>query len=468
MSNAHTVIDVVEHNGQTKAHVSYTKVYSAGYTPGFGTDTNPMKTPNIQPLESQQGFMWSPWGDRPGRDDLPKRITDRVYNVAIAGRTIYDLARMAYGNGLAYYSNKQLRETGKVERHYEPEIERFIQENFLGNEWLKPQLVDYRFFMNSFSEMIMNKRKDLITNIFHKEADCCRVSLQNTKTFTNDFLLYSADFSLGRGTVDPDRINAIYLLQRHLGMDWITNKLPGYKFAWHSRLRTPGSLTYTMPFWIGLFRDGGWMDVSKSVSEVVHSMMINQVRLKYQILIPEDYFTIRYRDSWQTMTDEQRQKAINDLVDDINTKLSGTDNAFVSISTVFQRDGINGDKGRIEIVAIDDKIKKDSWVPGSEKSDAQVVQGLGGHPSMVGLAPEGGKMGAGSGSDKREVFNTEITNNTFDQELILEQVQFLANFNSRANPKWDVTFFIDHTFHTTTNQQESGLVPSENQLNPTV
>lgn len=464
MSDTHTIIDVVEHNGQAKAHLNYTKIFSAGFAPTFGTETQPKPTISIQPAETQTGFMWAPWGDRLGNDDLPRRIRERVFDVAIAGRTIYDLVRMAYGNGIAYYSNRQRQETGAIDRHFEPKIENFIQDNFLGNEWLKPQLINYRFFMNTFSEMILNKRKDQITNIFHKEAEYCRLSLQNPKTFTTDFLLYSADFSLGRGNVDPDRINAIYLCPKFNGPAFI-EQLPGFKFAWHSRLKTPGSFPYALPFWLGLFRDGGWMDVSKAVSEVVHAMMHNQVRLKYQILIPEDYFTIRYRDSWQTMTDKGRQDKIDELVDDINAKLSGTKNAFVSISTIFQNDGVNGEKGKIEIVAIDDKIKKDSWVPSSEKSDAQVVQGLGGHPSMVGLAPEGGKMGAGSGSDKREVFNTEITNNTFDQEVILEQLQFVANFNRLTDPAWDVTFYIDHTFHTTTNEQETGLVTGENVQN---
>ena len=157
------------------------------------------------------------------------------------------------------------------------------------------------------------------------------------------------------------------------------------------------------------------------------------------------------------MTDEQRGKKIDEFVDEINNKLSGTDNAYVSLSSIFQSDPVQGEMGRVEIVAIDDKIKKDSWVPGSEKSDAQVVQGLGGHPSMVGLAPEGGKMGAGSGSDKREVYNTEITINTFDQEINLEPLQFIARFNALTDPAWDVTFYIDHTFHTTVNEQEDGL-----------
>ena len=110
---------------------------------------------------------------------------------------------------------------------------------------------------------------------------------------------------------------------------------------------------------------------------------------------------------------------------------------------------------------MDDKIKSNAWVPSSEKADAQIVQGLGLHPSQVGLATEGGKMGSGSGSDQRESYNTGITLNTIEQEIVLEPLNWIAAFNAQTDPKnWDITFFIDHTIHTTTNVQESGLVPS--------
>jgi hypothetical protein len=117
-----------------------------------------------------------------------------------------------------------------------------------------------------------------------------------------------------------------------------------------------------------------------------------------------------------------------------------------------------------EWLKIDDKTKNDHWVPSSEKADAQIVQGLGIHPSQFGLATEGGKMGSGSGSDQRESYNTAITINTPEQELLLEPLNWIAQYNAMTDPDWDVVFFIDHTQHTTTNDQESGLKPSPTTL----
>ncbi len=142
----------------------------------------------------------------------------------------------------------------------------------------------------------------------------------------------------------------------------------------------------------------------------------------------------------------------------------GTANAYASISSVFREETAGQPLGKVEIISLDDKVKKDAWVPSSQTADAQIVQGLGEHPSQIGLANEGGKMGVGSGSDQRESFNNSITLNTIDQEIVLEPLNLVARFNAQVNPEWDVTFFIDHTMHTTTNNQESGMQPSSNTL----
>lgn len=455
----HTVLDVVQYDGVTKAYLNNTVVTGKKAT-GTG------HTGTAFPEELERGFLWAPWGDRPGKDDLPTLIREKIYQVPVAGRTVYDLVRMAYGNGIAYYHNRERREKKRVIRAYEPEVERFLEKNRIGNEWLKAQMIDYRFIMNTFSEIIFSRDKSQVTNLFHKETEYCRLSLQNKTSLTVDYLLYAADFSLGLGNVHYDRISVIPLYQWQQGEKFL-QKLSGYKMAWHSRLKTPGSLYYASPLWMGLYRENGWMDASIAVPEVVTAMMRNQVRLKYQILIPETYFTIRYRDSWATMSDKERQQVVDELISEINGQLSGTSNAYVSIATVFNYEvGRGEEQGKIQIIAIDDKIKKDAWVPSAEKSDAQIVQSLGGHPSMIGLTPEGGKMGAGSGSDKREIYNTEITINTFDQDIILEPLNWISRYNAQKNPDWDVTFYISHTEHTTTNRQESGLVPDQHSIIP--
>lgn len=418
------------------------------------------------PEEETLNEKWGKWGKN---DKFPKQIREQLASVPMAGIALEKLIGFMYGNGIAYYKNSDLMpkegEEGKkpsVKRAYIKEVEMFLRKNRIQTMWYPGQLADYRVGLNCFSECILSKGGDEIVGIHHKYAEHCRVGIHDPKSKRSEKLYYSPDFSQG---IEPEKlryaeIDLLSTVDYYFDEEYFKKKIKK-KFAWHSYFPTPGMLYYATPFWVGLFKKKGWIDVSCKVPEVVNAMMDNQVVLKYQILIPETYFAIRYQE-WDTYTDIQREEKINELIDTINDTLQGGDNWFKSITTLFKQDPNTGaDLGKVEIIAIDDKVKDDKWVPSSEKSDAQIVQGLGLHPSQVGLSTGGGNMIAGSGSDQREAFNTAIGTNTVHQNIVLEPLNFIAQFNAIKNPNWDITFFIDHTAHTTTNDQESGMKPSE-------
>lgn len=433
--------------------------------PGERSPIDTMPKPALAMYEESltAGYNWAPWGED---DLLPTRIRAKIYEVPMAGQAVYKLVQMMWGNGIAYFRNRDIYdndETTRPKRARIPVIDRWLRLNRINTSYLPAQFADYRFYMNAFSELVLTNDRTQIASVYHKPAEFCRLSVQSKRSMLSEYLLYTPKFAEGWTPQEPE-IRKVPMLNMYDQSGFLQG-LRGNKFAWHSRFETPGIVYYARPFWLGLFRNDGWMDVSSQVPRIVNAMMRNQIVLKYHILIPDTYFQIRYPD-WQSFTHEQRESLIDDLIKKINQTLSGTDNAFASIATVFQQDHATQEPlGKIEILAVDDKIKSNAWVPSSEKADAQIVQGLGLHPSQVGLATEGGKMGAGSGSDQRESYNTGITLNTIEQEIVLETLNWIAAFNSQTDPEnWDITFFIDHTTHTTTNLQESGLQPSDTTL----
>jgi len=437
------VIDVVEENGQVKALTPTDYI-------NVGDPIKQMTKGKFPDDFTAAGYPWAPWGCS---DRFPTEIREKLQAVPMAMAAISRLIAMMYGNGICYYRNSDLKDGNTtVTRAYIPEVEMFLKRNRI-SRFLLAQMADYRFYMNAFSEMVLNRRKNKIVEIYHKPAEFCRLSLQNKRTLNIDYLKYSPDFVLGLQPHD-DRIKNIRLF-RWYDEERFLQTLRGYKFAYHSHFPTPGITYYARPFWIGLAKDGGWLEVASNVSRIVSAMQNNQICLKYQILIPETWFIIRHPE-WDAYTHEQRKTIIDTKIEQLNGFLGGVDNVYKSISSVFKEDpATHTSYGKIEIVPIDDKTKKDAWVPNSNIADAQIVQGLGLHPSQVGLAPEGGKMGAGSGSDQRESYNTGIQLNTMDQEIILEPLNYVSEFNG-----WGITFMFDHTYHTTTNNQEDGLQPS--------
>lgn len=459
--STNTAIDVYQGPGGYRAVLPEARIYGDGEVGVL--NNQPTETRTDYPAEERQGLRWAYWG---ADDAFPRAVRNKIELVPMAGQAIYRRVAMLYGNGLAYFRNSDYysAEGNRIPRAKLRKIDDWLRRNRIKTQWLIPQAADYSYYMNAFSEMIFSQDGRQVSSIYHKTAEHCRLTVQDEESLRSEWMLFSRQF--GCDWPRDENIARIPLFDWARPEEWFRRNT-GWKMAWHSRFETPGSLYYARPFWIGLFRKDGWLDVSANVPRIVNAMMKNQMILKYQILVPDEYFRVRYPE-WDSKSFDEQQKLFDTLVKRINDTLTGTDNAYKTLSQMFhenQGPGGGGEgRGKIEIIAIDDKMKKDQWVPSSEKSDAQIVQGLGVHPSQLGLAPEGGKMGAGSGSDQREAFNTAITLNTIDQEVLLEPLNWIARYNAQYDPDWDVTFFIDHTWHTTTNQQETGLQPSDTTL----
>jgi hypothetical protein len=406
-------------------------------------------TPPI-PNWTDNGVRWAYWGDN---DLLPTMMRKKIEEVPIAGAVMDKKIRMMEGNGIMYFRNSDLADGPKVGRAYIPEVEDFLQENRISEEWFPAQCADYALPFNAFSEIVLSNDKRKATGLYHIGAEFARLSKANERNQI-DALVYSYHFPFGTAQADTNRV-AIPLYKWYDAQNFM-ERLAGRKFAWHTRFPSPGMIYYARPWWIGLFKKDGWLDVSSQVPRIVSAMQRNQIALKYQILMPESYFMVRHPD-WTTYTATKRAEVINAKVKDINEYLSGVDNTGKSLINLFKENEITGQAyGKIEIIAVDDKAKTGVWVPDSYAADSQIVQGFGMDPSQIGLAPQSGKMGAGSGSDKRESYNLLVTLNTPDQRRILEPLNWISRYN-----KWGVTFMVDHIMHTTTNNKEDGLVPSD-------
>lgn len=403
------------------------------------------------------GYRWIQWGDN---DLLPTEMRQKIEQVPIAGATLDKKNRMTCGNGLMYYKNADLAKAkgGVVDRHYDQRIEDFIEENRLQTEWFPAQVADYNLPYNSFSEIILSRDKRTATGLYHIPAEHARLAKPNTRNRV-EYLAYSQHFPFRTAQQDENRV-AIPLYRWYEKQAFLDSLL-NPKMAWHTRFPTPGLLYYARAWWMGLFRENGWLDVSAQVPNIVSAMQKNQIALKYIIAIPESYFMLRHP-NFNILPDEERRKIIDDKVGELNASLSGTSNVFKSIAYTFRENEITGAAmGKIEITPVDDKTKEGTWVPDSYAADAQIVQGFGMDPSQIGLASGKNNMGAGSGSDKRESYNLIITLNTPEQRIIMEPLNWIGRHNN-----WGVTFMVDHTMHTTTNDKEDGLKPSPNTINP--
>ena len=434
---------------------------------------NPKPAISNYPTEWASGYDYAPWGTSAGDDNLPNRLEYLADQVAMVRQVQFRKAQMLMGNGLVYVKEADFAKTASPERSYLPAVEDFLETNQLETEWLMPQSLEWNLHWNAFSEMKLSMSRRFITNLFHKEAPFCRLTAQDARGVIK-YLAYDALFGWNqhqRGpTISPDGGKAalgaggtgtLIPLMPWWDAQGFFDTLKGYGLAWHTRIRSGRSPYYARPPWIALFRWNGWVQNAADVPAIVGSMQANQIRLKYQIFVEIDFFK-EMNPEWDSYTAEQRDAAIQRWEDKINDNFVGVDQQYKSIVSVFRFDSLTGKEvGKVDIVAIDDKLKGDSWVPGAERANFEIVHGMGEHPTNFGLSRENGSMGAGAGSDKREVYNTSIDLNTIEQKYLLGPLNFISKYN-----RWGVRFLIDHTAHTTSNLSETGRVPSQNTLQP--
>lgn len=455
-----TLIDVVQHpNGSHQALLPSTRAFNADphkVSDGQGGSVVP-RTANY-PLEVDAGWQRAPWG---ALDNWPTLVREKFENVPLAYAELDRQARKLYGNGIWYYKVADLaRGANEIERAYIPEVEEWMEENEILTEFLMPKLLDHKLHVNTFSEFVLSRNRQRIAGLFHKETEFCRLSRQNRKNHRIDWLLYSTYYgSIGE---PPKNEQLAIPLLTWFDKQGFFRRLRGDRFAFHNRIRTPGIIYYARAPWIGLCRENGWLDNAARVPEIINTMMTNQAIIKYQIKIPSTYFELRYYESWGTMSEAEREKKVDEYITGLNTKLTDTKNVYKTLASIYQQNTVTGgDVGFVEIIAIDDKMKKDQWVPTADMANWEIISALGGHPSSSGMKQGSNTMGGGSGSNLRELHNIEINHSTIEQQQLLWELNYVAKFN-----RWGIRFAFDHTFHTTTNDQEDGMVRSGREIEP--
>jgi hypothetical protein len=446
-ANNEIIVDVVQRDGKYQLLESSSK----------GQITTPSKAPTTAAFEDvgmQVDQEVQYWGSH---NTLPTDVRRKLMAVPLAMATIEKKVAMMYGEGIYYYKEDG---TTKPKRAFIPEIEDFMRRCRINTEWYQAQCWDYCFLANTFSELVLSNDRKNIMELWHKPSEHTRLAPQNTSNNKVEWMKYSPLFA-NNAQPYKDKVATIPLFRWYEESEffaWLRN----LKFGWHTRKYSPGMTYYAVPPWVGLFKECGWLDISANVPRIVSAMQNNQIAIKYQIKIPISYFQNMYGDEWDSYDFKKREAAIRQKIQGLEDALQGSDNLYKTIAHTVGEDPITGRLlGDIQIIAIDDKVKVGTWIPDSNISDAQIVQAFGMHPSQMGLQPAGGKMGAGSGSDQRESFNTMIALNTIDQEIILEPLNFISRYNG-----WGVRFAVSHSTHTTSNLMESGIVPGAATIQP--
>jgi hypothetical protein len=377
-------------------------------------------------------YPWSPWGD----DNLfPQTVLTDLENNSIALRAMEKRKAIHFGRGIiCYREGEEDQNTGEKKRVKveDPEVVDFFKLNQVNRQWVD-HIGSLEIFANSWNEFITNKAKDKINRVFFKDPAYCRLAKIDEKSFRIPKLFYSAQWdycpAVNSGTIveipmfDPGKYDGA--------------RYQDTNFIYPSFYRSFNKSYYHLAVWNGI-RASGWLDIANKVPKLKQAIMKNQMTIKYHIIIPDDYFTKRYPSPQFTIAQQEEKRT--EVLQDMNDFLSNVENSGKSWVTYsfynkIKQEYLSG----WEIKVIDNKLKDDAYLPDSQAANSEILFAFGVDPTLLGSGIPGGKLGAGSGSDKREAFWQLNAEMGIYRQISLEPLYFIRDFN-----KWDPEIQFDY------------------------
>lgn len=179
----------------------------------------------------------------------------------------------------------------------------------------------------------------------------------------------------------------------------------------------------------------GWMEVVNNIPAFKKAYAKNQLNIKYQVFIADEYFTRTYGDDWQKYTLEKKAEIRRALTDAIDAHLSGNENAGKSMQTTVFKDREGKWVKGIEVVAIDAKAQNDgAGLLDASGGNAEIMGAIGADPVLMGVGIPGNKLNGNGGSNKREALSILNALMKTKRETTLEVWRTLRDYNG-----WDAT-----------------------------
>lgn len=371
---------------------------------------------------------WIPWG---ANDDFPRAIAKLIRKSTVGRAGLQRLTKYIYGQRIMTYKVEGIEESGKevIKMVRLPEWEAIKRRsNF--NLLRLTNAQDYSYYALAYVEFIFSLDKSKVISIHAHKASHCRFAPRDKKTgrFTK---VYVSGMFPDAKEADCQKIDVIDMLDYHSQIEEIRADKNTHKYI--MPIFWPDVLNdyYPVVFWDSA-RESGWLDIAISIPAYKKALFNNQMSLKYHIKVPVSYFTTRYKD-WQEMSQDSKDKIVEELYDEVNDMLTGAENAQKAIISFTETHKISGkEEGAWTIDVIDDKVKQGQWLPDASAANSEILFSMGMNPAISGQGNTGGSHSGGAnngGSNIRESGLDLRSQLKADRDILLSFFDFIKEYN---------------------------------------
>ena len=392
---------------------------------------------DIVPVIVDDTLSYMPWG---GDNAMPYNILKLIEDDETLSTCQMFNAEVCYGSGLEY-------DTSECSASVKQQVEDFLLDNALPSYFLGV-CQDFKHFAFCVSVVILNADGSKIVRLLRKEACYCRLSPAD-----KDGAIRQVLYANWRSAISSRKeIEVIELLDinspwRDLairmgriagddGKQRIRTKTR--KFAVLTRVPTPDSTYYPIPYYGSLFR-GKWYYIKQLIGMAKEAKLKNNAPIKYQIEISNKYWDSIFKSEGITDRREQQKRIVREK-QQILDFLTGVENAGkVWFSTFYV-----APTGEVQHEVVINKIDSDSKEGGDWSTDIQEAVNMfcftmRVHSNLVGSVP-GKSQSNNSGSDKRELYTIAQALQKPYHDLLFTVHQMIIRFNQWSGCKVDVPF----------------------------
>ena len=287
---------------------------------------------DIVPVKIDEGYEYMPWG---ADNEMPYKILELIESDETLSTCQIFNAEVCYGSGLVYDTADATKAINKM-------VDHFLMENDLASYFLGV-CQDFKYFGFCVSVIILSNDGMQIVRILRKEACYCRFAPAKTDG-TIPYILYA---NWRKCISSKDDVEKIELLDFHSPWADLQERMQAAKgkrpktstrkFAIVSRVPTPDSTYYPIPYYGSLFK-GNWYNIKKLIGMAKEAKLKNSAPIKYHIEIANRYWDGIFKSEAITDRKKQQERIVEEKEKIINF-LTGMEN---SGKALFSRHRIGG------------------------------------------------------------------------------------------------------------------------------
>ena len=389
---------------------------------------------DILPVTIDEGYQYMPWG---ADNQMPYKILELIESDETLSTCQIFNAEVCYGSGLVY-------DTSDAKPAIRKDVDHYLMDNDLPSYFLGV-CQDFKHFGFCVSIIILNGDGSRIVRILRKEA-CYTRFAPAEKDGHIPYILYAN----WRKTISSkDQVEKIELLDFHSPwtdlqerMQSLKGKKPKSstrKFAIVSRVPTPDSTYYPIPYYGSLFK-GNWYNIKKLIGMAKEAKLKNSAPIKYHIEIANRFWDGIFKAEGITDRKKQMERVVEEKEKIINF-LTGMENSGKVLFSTFYVNPNGEEQHDVVINKVETDKEGGDWSTDIIEAVNMMCFTMRVHSNLVGSVP-GKTQTNNSGSDKRELYTIAQALQKPYHDLLFTVHNIIIRYNGWEGVKPDCPFIM--------------------------